>query len=257
MTPSARTSDLNPADEGKTANPQKRIYELEQALDQAMLYLEELRQQNQCHSDLEVQLAMAEDYTYVQERAIASLKAQLKALQQSTSQRSAPPGSSRGLEDRSVSSPEPAEDGNPVSRYPASPIDRDAARWRQQILELQTDCATHHHRCEALEEQVSELQEQVFRQAKQASEYETAVHFWKARCRFNQQQIDKIKLSLGSEATCLPTEAAAALQVLLAALDLDPEPHTPEPIAQLELPDFLIRRHYYRNRQLLWDSKFG
>jgi DNA repair exonuclease SbcCD ATPase subunit len=58
-----------------------RIYHLEQALDQALTYLDELRQQLQEQSILEAQLAKTEAFASVQQQAIARLKQQLQQLQ--------------------------------------------------------------------------------------------------------------------------------------------------------------------------------
>ncbi|MEB3359935.1 MAG: hypothetical protein VKK04_24630 [Synechococcales bacterium] len=56
-----------------------RIYQLEQALEQALIYLDELRQQVRHQHDLETQLAITEEYAYVQQQAIACLKQQTNA----------------------------------------------------------------------------------------------------------------------------------------------------------------------------------
>lgn len=64
-----------------------RIYHLEQALDQALTYLDELRQQLQEQSILEAQLAKTEAFASVQQQAIARLKQQLQQLQHTLSAR--------------------------------------------------------------------------------------------------------------------------------------------------------------------------
>jgi chromosome segregation ATPase len=58
-----------------------RIYHLEQALDQALTYLDELKQQLQEQDILEAQLAKTEAFASVQKQAIARLKQQLQQLQ--------------------------------------------------------------------------------------------------------------------------------------------------------------------------------
>jgi chromosome segregation ATPase len=59
-----------------------RIFHLEQALDQALAYLEELRLKLQDQAILEAQLAATEDYASVQQQAIARLKLQMGEQQQ-------------------------------------------------------------------------------------------------------------------------------------------------------------------------------
>jgi hypothetical protein len=56
---------------------QKRIYHLEQGLDQAMLCIAELKDQVQDQQVLESQLANTEEFAYVQQQAIARLKLQI------------------------------------------------------------------------------------------------------------------------------------------------------------------------------------
>ncbi|MEB3210126.1 MAG: hypothetical protein VKL39_02170, partial [Leptolyngbyaceae bacterium] len=60
----------------------RRIYQLEQALDQSLIYLEELRLKARDRDTLHDQLLMTEDFAYVQQHAIAHLKKQLKQQKQ-------------------------------------------------------------------------------------------------------------------------------------------------------------------------------
>ncbi|MEL6222088.1 MAG: hypothetical protein AAFR31_05525 [Cyanobacteria bacterium J06627_8] len=60
----------------------RRIYQLEQALDQSLIYLEELRLKARDRDSLHDQLLMTEDFAYVQQHAIAHLKKQLKQQKQ-------------------------------------------------------------------------------------------------------------------------------------------------------------------------------
>lgn len=60
----------------------RRIYQLEKALDQALIYLEELKVKVRDHEDLQDQLSMTEDFAYVQQHAIAHLKNQLNQQRQ-------------------------------------------------------------------------------------------------------------------------------------------------------------------------------
>jgi chromosome segregation ATPase len=56
------------------------------------------------------------------------------------------------------------------------------AQIQHTAHELDQDTKVAQARSEQLEQQVNDLQEQVLRQAQQASEYETAVQHWKTRC---------------------------------------------------------------------------
>ncbi len=56
------------------------------------------------------------------------------------------------------------------------------AQLQHTAYELEQDTKLAQTRSEQLEQQVNDLQEQVLRQAQQASEYETAVQHWKTRC---------------------------------------------------------------------------
>jgi chromosome segregation ATPase len=56
------------------------------------------------------------------------------------------------------------------------------AQLQHTTHELEQDTKVAQTRSEQLEKQVNDLQEQVLRQAQQASEYETAVQHWKTRC---------------------------------------------------------------------------
>lgn len=56
------------------------------------------------------------------------------------------------------------------------------AQLQHTAHELEQDTKVAQTRSDQLEQQVNDLQEQVLRQAQQASEYETAVQHWKTRC---------------------------------------------------------------------------
>lgn len=66
----------------RSREQQTRIYHLEQALDQAMACIEELRSQVQNQQLLETQLADTEEYASVQQQAITRIKLQLVEQQQ-------------------------------------------------------------------------------------------------------------------------------------------------------------------------------
>jgi len=122
-----------------------------------------------------------------------------------------------------------------------------------QELELERD--RQQNRITSLEKQAAEMQEQILKQAKQASEYETAIQHWKARYSSSQEQLSRLKQFV-QQAVSNPTPE---LTDCLAALQLEdpfPEPASPAsltattPISQVELPDFLVRRRRrYKDRR--------
>ncbi|HEY9647310.1 MAG TPA: hypothetical protein V6C88_13115 [Chroococcidiopsis sp.] len=139
------------------------------------------------------------------------------------------------------------------------------ASWQQRCHELRTECDRYQARITDLEQEVFEMQEQIFQQAQQKSEYEAAVQHWKDRYLASQQQIAQFKALLDralppdatdlSFATHIPL--TPALLELLNAIDMtapSANPSEPKgiaplsPLNQLELPEFLIRRRNYRVR---------
>lgn len=60
----------------------RRICQLEKALDQALIYLDELKVKVRNHDDLVSQLSITEDFAYVQHHAIARLKLQISEQKQ-------------------------------------------------------------------------------------------------------------------------------------------------------------------------------
>lgn len=121
-----------------------------------------------------------------------------------------------------------------------------------QELELERDRSQE--RVAELEQQTTDMQEQILKQVQQASEYEAAVQHWKDRYFNNQTQVHRLK-ELVEQA--LPS-ASGELSELLAVLQtITPEPSEsdlrPPPTApslnrgiKIDLPDFLVRRN--RNR---------
>jgi chromosome segregation ATPase len=138
------------------------------------------------------------------------------------------------------------------------------ARWQQSCQELDTERDRYQSRIESLEREVAEMQEQILQQARQTSEYETAIQHWKDRYLASQQQMIQLKELLEQTLPQLPTDAnpditpIAALSELLAAVhhlltsenaDSTPLPALPSPrFNALDLPDFLMRRRTYRSK---------
>ncbi len=140
------------------------------------------------------------------------------------------------------------------------------ARWQHQQHELEADRDRLHQRVQSLEYHVTEMQEQILRQAKQETEYETAVQYWKDQYLTRQQQIVQLKelaeqLLLQSTSIelqpllvellqALPNSAAIESPTPPDAIDPTGAPPMGVPIPPLvlprfttvELPEFLMRR---------------
>lgn len=140
------------------------------------------------------------------------------------------------------------------------------ARWQHQQHELETDRDRLNQRVQDLEQHVTDMQEQILRQAKQETEYETAVQYWKDQYAASQQQLSQLKEM--AEQLLLQSSAGPEMQPLLELLQtlqpqpaiappevvqsVDPAPVPPigvpiPPLAlprftTVELPEFLMRR---------------
>jgi hypothetical protein len=103
-----------------------------------------------------------------------------------------------------------------------------------------------------LEQQVTEMQEQILQQAQQEAEYETAVQYWKDRHSSGQRQISHLKdiaeqllLHPMQELNPLLVELLTTLQISLPTGKPESQPIAPLPLPRLatvELPEFLVRR---------------
>lgn len=148
------------------------------------------------------------------------------------------------------------------------------ARWQQQDLEAER--TQLHHRVVELEQQVAEMQEQILRQAKQETEYETAVQYWKDQQTLSQQRLNQVKQMTrqwlkqsASEANPCLTDLLDILQIQHPDQPLDqsasgpskaegsevaqPIPPLPLPLPRLttvELPEFLVRRRAAQKAQV-------
>jgi predicted nucleic acid-binding Zn-ribbon protein len=108
-----------------------------------------------------------------------------------------------------------------------------------------------------LEKQTADMQEQILRQAQQASEYETAVQHWKDRYFTTQTQVSKLKDLLAHALPDPPAELAEVLAALEAATAATPEPASPALLTstqlnrgtKVDLPEFLMRRRNYKARK--------
>ncbi|MEB3292701.1 MAG: hypothetical protein VKJ24_06045 [Synechococcales bacterium] len=304
----------------------ERISQLEQALDQTLLHLQELRSQLVQQEWLEERLADTEEFANVQQQAIWQLKQQildketalsqvfqrdcldhhlLEASEAWSQQHSIAAISPEGnttpqFNSDSLIAPLPIdtpstrleirfaqaqqqiqawyqklwEDSGDRLRQsrtpelPSLPHSENAHTLQQQVFDLEMELAKQlqtqvflQQACQeleqdredsqlrilALEQQNAEMQEQILRQAQQASEYETAVQHWKDRFYQIQHQMLSLKALLEQMSTPLPE----AIVELMATL---PQPTTSEQIQSLrralpprrDLPDFLKNRRGYR-----------
>ena len=127
------------------------------------------------------------------------------------------------------------------------------AMLRHACQELEEERDRQYARLTELENQTTDMQEQILRQAQQASEYETAIQHWKDRCFSSQSGILKLKELLDQALPDAPPALSELLTTLLAAAD-EPEPGSPTllPISafpqekKVDLPDFLLRRRNYK-----------
>jgi uncharacterized coiled-coil protein SlyX len=130
------------------------------------------------------------------------------------------------------------------------------AMLRHACQELEEERDRQHVRLTELENQTTDMQEQILRQAQQASEDETAIQHWKDRCFSSQSGILKLKELLDEALPDPPPALSELLATLLAAADeaepssltLRPPPALPRE-TKVDLPDFLLRRRNYKTRR--------
>jgi chromosome segregation ATPase len=138
------------------------------------------------------------------------------------------------------------------------------ARWQHHYYEVQAERDRYQSRLADLEQQTAEMQEQILQQAKQSSEYETAIQHWKERHDASQQHLAQIKALIEQAADqqggtnaesmqALLTELLAAIQGAIVAETPEVVPLSPNRSSRfhaLDLPNFLIRRSY----RAKWES---
>lgn len=140
------------------------------------------------------------------------------------------------------------------------------ARLQQSCQELEGELHQDQTRVGELERQVAEMQEQILKQARQASEYETAVQHWKDRFTVSQQLVSKLRelleqvqperlheamLSPGSEPipsiadllSNLPSTVTTLPEPLVLEIPSEPPAALPHPSKiKVDLPAFLSKR---------------
>lgn len=203
----------------------KRIHQLEQALDQALSYVDDLRQQVQDQQRLEEQLAMTEEYANVQQQAIIRLKQRLAeqaaeraAATQPTPTEAEPfvPAASTKqnaiarLDSYSLSSEFAGDLAKVIAAAQAhieslsTEIEERTtfqARLQHTCQEIMTERDQLCNRMATIEQQNAELQEQILKQMKQISDYETGLRHWQERYMSTQQQFGQLKQVLKTALT--------------------------------------------------------
>ncbi|MGP1384121.1 MAG: hypothetical protein ACTS2F_11215 [Thainema sp.] len=203
----------------------KRIHQLEQALDQALSYVEDLRQQVQDQQRLEEQLAVTEEYANVQQQAIIRLKQRLaeqsaehlataqsppKDVEPFTSAAPTKQNSIARLDSYSLSSEFAGDLAKVIAAAQAhieslsTEIEERTtfqARLQHTCQEIMTERDQLCNRMATIEQQNAELQEQILKQMKQISDYETGLRHWKERYMATQQQFGQLKQVLKTALT--------------------------------------------------------
>ncbi len=258
----------------------ERLAQLERALDQTLLQVEEARSQLVRQEWIEHQLAATEEFANVQQQAIHHLKGRLDEDEPPVEPLAlvtpiATP--SERLEVRYVQAQQQIQALSQKLREESiqSPelevVDEDEieeAWWQSQLLSLETEISKHFQtqaflqqacaeleqerdhnqvRILELEHQTNEMQEQILRQAQQTSEYETAIQHWKDRFYQSQNQMLTVR-ELFDQMSDPSMEAIADI------LELLPMPTPSEQMQSLrravprrsDLPEFLQRRRGFR-----------
>jgi chromosome segregation ATPase len=128
------------------------------------------------------------------------------------------------------------------------------SHWQQSHQQMEEERDRLQTRLTGLEQQTAEMQEQILHQAQQATEYETAVQYWKDRYIASSRQVshlrELVENTLTQQSGAIENDPALLdlFNAMLAALPAEPQEipaahglalprlHPPE------LPDFLVRR---------------
>ncbi len=260
----------------------ERITQLEQALDQTLLQVEEARSQLVRQEWIEDQLAATEEFANVQQQAIHHLKSRLGLDDEpaETVEVEAKPviaTPSERLEVRYVQAQQQIqvlsqklreESIQPPEMELMTEEELEEAWWQSQLLSLETEISKHLHtqaflqqacgelelerdhnqmRILELEHQTTEMQEQILRQAQQTSEYETAIQHWKDRFYQSQNQMLTVR-------ELFDQMSEPSMEAIADILELLPMPTPSEQMQSLrravprrsDLPEFLQRRRGFR-----------
>lgn len=236
---------------------ERRIFQLEQALDQALTYLTELVAQVDQQRLVEEKLTITEDYAFVQYQAIAHFQKQLAQYKDTLSQTH-----------QTVASLE-ADKAAIQTKLLLLQQDRQAlyqenSQWKQAFQELQQECDRQHHKISALEQENTVMQEQILQQVCQSNEYETAVRYWQDQCRVMQEHFQSLLASLESQITAPgqghQLDRVKLHQIVQAYITQMSQAAPPDELKMppslsasvlnaFTIPDFLIRRYQNRSKR--------
>ena len=231
------------------SKPQERIFHLEQALDQALRYLDELNTRVKHQAILEEQVTLTEEYAYVQYQAIARLEEDLANNKEMIDQ--------RNLTITALESDRALAQTNLLSlQQDQLSLRQENAQWKNACQELQQECDRQHRKMMALEQENTAMQEQILQQARQSNEYETAVQYWKDRYTSLQQHLHAFQDILEEKMNSPNLEAMNAdISNFLVYIQSIGTEETVEPnvdtlsasnLNSFSIPDFLIRRYRHR-----------
>jgi len=299
-----------------------RIHDLERALDQSLILVDELRRQLVDQELLENQLAATEEIANIQQRAITQLKQQLTHHQIVTADQSTNTASLPAASATEDSAPTQAVDlinrssqkvfdltqqlencqkvieqleteldrahlelqeqqalidnlqqaSTPAPNLHNTSLDEELFTAHCKIQDLETQISKqvttqailqhtcheleqardrYHIRAQELELQTADMQEQILKQAQQASEYETAIQHWKDRYTKSQnflKRINDLIEQMEIQPTTELTELLVAIQVVLSSPEPENASLTSNHPPKMDIPDFLARHHRYRVR---------
>ncbi len=244
----------------------KRIEQLEQALDQALACLDELRSRIHDQTILQEQLETAEEFVYVQQQAIERLRAELDRQRQDKRSLERTIQRNQITVAEQVKAIAELHHDTALAQNKVEELEselahhlKSQARWQQQYQELQANHDGCQTRLTNIEQQHTEMQEQILGQARQASEYEAAVQYWKDRYVTNHRHISHLKALVEHQITTSADDESNALlhgvlSEVLAVIQLIVPTETDEPprptavpsprFSPIDVPDFLLRRTY-------------
>lgn len=222
-------------EQARSRNQQRvnRIYYLEQALDQALACLNDLRARVQDQEVLEAQLALTEDFANVQQQAIVRLKQQLQQQQARLVELEAQVEQThaaitddqqnltlvlrrtQAIAAQRNTTIEALQKELALTQIKVDELEvqlakqlRALAKWQQNCQESEVEREQQQARIAKLEQEAVEMQEHIFHHARQASEYETAVQHWKDRYVSSQQQLAQFKDLLAQALSTIPVDAS-------------------------------------------------
>ena len=231
------------------SDEQERIFHLEQALDQALHYLDELNARVKHQAMLKEQVTLTEEYAYVQYQAIARLQEDLGEQKEIIAQ--------RNLTIASLESDRALAQTNLLSlQQDQLNLRQENAQWKNACQELQQECDRQHRKMLALEQENTVMQEQILQQARQSNEHETAVQYWKDKYTALQQKIQEFQKFLEEKVSSLNhSNGDSDFSTLLCRVQrlnkdndeqADGNTLSAPSLHSFSIPEFLIRRYRHR-----------